>query len=729
MAQPLSKEVLDTAVNPAAVREQSFVIARRGFSQRQVHEYLDSVADALLDAQTRESDMRRRLGKAVRRAESVEQKLRNIAPAETDETARQIGDEVATVLEAARVAADQNIAAAKEEADSIVAAAKAASTKMRQATGAELAATKSELLSESQAEAEAMREQARTDSDEMLAAAAVRVEQARTEGDNLIQEASEARAQILEDMERRRRKARVQVERLRVGRDRLLRSYELVRRTLDETTGELKISLKEAKVRGDGAARAVASQPLATREELEEELLGSQLIGRFAALPRPLSDAIDAEQSQAPQSRQSPQSKPKPRKPVVADAKRSTLPAQPKAPAFAPVLTPAPTDAHDLATTAAQADTAAPVSAQSAPEEAQRSDNALRSDTADDAEIVDITDEAIAAELAALSDDDLNVIEPSDEIEEVLAIAVDAPTETEEAAETADEAEGRAAEDAAPESGLFAALRAQRGGAAAKKRASKEAAAKKSAKAGKAGKQAKAAKAAKAGKAGKQAKAAGADQPAPDEQVPVDSGDDQVDEPLAAGPAVETVRVPAATDSRFPGIAAQRDAVIADAAKQLEKRLKRALADEQNELLAGLRKGTGKGKRKKHVALAGLVGDPDKQLSRYVAAINEVAAVTYGAGAALIDAEAEQGRLPAGAVEELLVADVVSPIRDQLETLDRLEVASSDMHVDPVRSFYRQRKTDHLGDAAARLAHLLCVAGVCDALPAKAPLPWEATTK
>ena len=72
------------------------------------------------------------------------------------------------------------------------------------------------------------------------------------ECDGLVREAEEARAQILEDMERRRRQARAQVERLRVGRDRLLRSYEVVRRPLEETTVELKSSLNEAKVRGDG---------------------------------------------------------------------------------------------------------------------------------------------------------------------------------------------------------------------------------------------------------------------------------------------------------------------------------------------------------------------------------------------------------------------------------------------------------------------------------------------
>ncbi len=143
------------------------------------------------------------------------------------------------------------------------------------------------------------------------------------------------------------------------------------------------------------------------------------------------------------------------------------------------------------------------------------------------------------------------------------------------------------------------------------------------------------------------------------------------------------------------------------------------MADEQNELLAGIRAA-----KKKRVALTTIVGDVDTHVNRYVIAINEVAVVTYGAGAALIDADAVQGHLPAGAVEQLLTSDVVLPIRERLESLDGLEVDGADVHMDPVRAFYRQRKTDHLGFAATRLANLLCVAGLCDALPPEATVPW-----
>ena len=169
---------------------------------------------------------------------------------------------------------------------------------------------------------------------------------------------------------------------------------------------------------------------------------------------------------------------------------------------------------------------------------------------------------------------------------------------------------------------------------------------------------------------------------------------------------------------------AQRDAVIADATKQLEKKLTLALAQEQSELLAGLDSAN-----QPDLELTSLVGDFDRQVNRYVAAINEVAASTYGAGAALIGNNATDGLLPAGAVEELLANDVVMPIREQLESLNSDDRSAATTPVDQVRDLYLTRTVDHVGFAASRLANLLCVAGVCDALPEDAEVPWKTPAK
>jgi cell division septum initiation protein DivIVA len=721
VGEPLPEQVLDTAVDPTEIVQQSFDTERRGFDQQQVQHYLRAVADSLRDAQQREADMRSRLGRAVRRAETAEDALRNVPTHDPAELNREFGDQVSSVLEAARVAGDQRVVVAEQSAKKMMANAKAEASTMRaeadailqdRHAAAELTAT--EIVGDSQTEAQLIREQARIDVDAMISQAADRVQRASDECDALISEAEEARAQILEDMERRRRQARAQVERLRVGRDRLLRSYDVVRRTLEETTVELKSSLKEAKVRGEGAARAIASEPLASREQLEAELRDAKMIGRITisdpapassedsavtgalrspALPRHLSAREQQDlDTTAPTSG-----------PRVSEAmKKGALAAQPKAPAIAPALKASavadasedPIAAMMAAAEAKQAGTAALVSVDLKDRNSADAEDATGGGAdADalgaedrDADAPDGEPGQIDAEFSELEDNDLNIVEPSDEIEEVVAVPL---TEA-------------GSDAAAP--GLFAALRVQRSDRKSPARsATKKSVTKKSG-----------------------SKKSGIEKPASKtattDQVASQEATDLAPTELLAAVDDDHGNLSASVGT-IPGIEAQRDAVIADAAKQLEKRLKRALADEQNDVLAGIRAA------KKKVALTAIVGDVDTHINRYVLAIHEVAAVTYGAGAALIDVQAAEGHLPAGAVEELLETDVVLPIRQGLASLDDLGVDAADMHIDPVRAFYRQRKTDHLGLAASRLANLLCVAGLCDALPEESPLPWAMTAK
>ncbi len=665
VGESLPEQALDTAVDPTEIVQQSFDTERRGFDQKQVQQYLRAVADSLRDAQQREALMRGRLGRAVRRAESAEQALRK-APAHIPvEPKREFGDQASSALEVDTVLQDG-------QADT------------------ELAAT--EIVGDGQVEAQSIREKARVDADAMLSQAADQVQRSRDECDALVREAEEARAQILDDLERRRRQARAQVERLRVGRDRLLRSYEVVRRTLEEATVELKSSLQEAKVRGDGAARAVASEPLASRKQLEAELRDAKMIGRITIsdLASPsLEDSIVTNPLRSPdlarpfdalkQEAGTPLATHRPQvseaRPRVSEAMETgALATQPKAPAIAPALkasaiADAPEDPIAAMMAAAEAKRASTAATASVDLEDPNSEDLMGGGP--DSDVSDSDVDAIRTELVQLKDKNLNVIEPSDEIEEVVAVPL---------VEAKPDAVAR---------GLFAALRAQR---SARKSPGRSAAKKAT------------------------LKVVTIEQVAPQEitdfviaQESTAFGHDQGDASVPVG--------------AIAGIEAQRDAVIADAAKQFEKRLKRALADEQNDVLAGIRSA------KRNVSLTAIIGDVDTHINRYVIAIHEVAAVTYGAGAALIDVQAPEGNLPAGAVEELLESDVVLPIRQHLALLDDLGVEAADLHVDPVRAFYRQRKTDHVGMAASRLANLLCVAGLCDALPEQSPMPWAITAK
>ena len=83
--------------------------------------------------------------------------------------------------------------------------------------------------------------------------------------------------------------------------------------------------------------------------------------------------------------------------------------------------------------------------------------------------------------------------------------------------------------------------------------------------------------------------------------------------------------------------------------------------------------------------------------------------------------------MPAGAVEEVVTNDIVVPLRLHLIELDAIDTEGPTAHIDAIRAFYRQRKTDHLGEVAAKLTMLLVNAGACDAGPQGALAPWIAT--
>ena len=564
--------MFDSAHRPADIVNQTFSLKRRGFDRHQVQAYLAEVADCLAEAQGREADTRSRLAQAIRRAEKATAALQAqpVPPI-------QIPGNTADLKPAAD---SENLQRAQAEAHEVIAQARI--------------------------EADALLTRARIEAQATKLDAVDRLQQASDLSEALVREAREARGQILEDMDRRRRHARAQVERLRVGRDRLLRSYDMVRRSLDESTQELKGSLKEAKLRGDAAARTVTAEPVATRAELEAELRDAKLIGRITttptdleplaervlrspALPRPLAPNEKArlDSGQAVVDLRSDDSAPR--------RSAATRSSGPKAPAMAPLLTPTPAGAER---------TADPIAAMMEAVEAKHG----KADSVDKEPPLD-------SELAQLADADLNVLEPNDEIEEVRAL----PLDHVDALTPAEDTGGR-----------------------------------------------------------RQARVV------------------------------------------ITGLEAQRDAVIAEAAKQLESKLKLALAQEQNELLAGLHSTD-----RPHVELTSLVGDVDRQLNRYMAAINDVATDAYGAGAALIDSASGERLLPAGAIEELLESDVVLPIRERLQSLDGLGASEPANHVDHVRELYLHSTVDHVGFAASRLANLLCVAGVCDALPDEAEVPWK----
>ena len=124
------------------------------------------------------------------------------------------------------------------------------------------------------------------------------------------------------------------------------------------------------------------------------------------------------------------------------------------------------------------------------------------------------------------------------------------------------------------------------------------------------------------------------------------------------------------------------------------------------------------------IELISLVGDTDDHVHRY-AMPNSMRPRLERMWPAptLVDVpRPPQGEMPAGAVEELLGSAVVLPLRLRSHRARRHRGRSGiSLHVDALRAFYRQRKTDHLSEAATAIAGLLVTAGACDCLGEGAP--------
>ena len=708
VAEALPDEVLDSAVAPTQVAQQTFELERRGFDQGQVRAFLIAVSESLRDAQGREAEMRTRLGRTIRRAEEAEAAVREGGSSDPADLTRQLGDEVATVLDAARAAGQQRIAAAEKSAEQLLANAKSEASDLRHAAETimderrvEAEAAAAEILNDCEAEADQIREKARSDAEIMRKDAASDVERARNECETLIREAEAVRVQILEDMERRRRQSRAQVERLRVGRDRLLRSYDVVRRTLDESTGELKTSLREAKVLGDTAARKVAGEPLASAAQLEDELAAKRLLStRPTPAPNVEEDASVPPQAQLPDVdlRQGAPTAVRPFSEVVAPTPRR-LPDTPKPPPVAPKIKVDSVQPDAVEEPATEQSVSEDATSKKPISEEPVSEDTISKEPVSEVEEAVPEEEAIAAEeyvgedldLSGLPEGELDVVEPNDEVEEVVALAAsleDGPTTPAliegPPSEEPQAPEGPQAPEAPQSSGLFAELREQKKPAvtspatSTKKKPTKK----------------KPAASAQTSKQKHEEKRAGAER--------------------------------AKAAKHRTAMANQRDAIVAEVSKEIEKRLKRGLADEQNDVLAGIR-GAGKPRRgRKPITLISMVGETDDHLNRYISAISEVAASAYAAGAALIDGTAPVAEMPAGAVEEVIATQVVVPQRLELIELGQVEVDEPAAHLDAIRSFYRGRKNEALKPVAESLGALLVTAGACEALPPDASLPWLA---
>jgi cell division septum initiation protein DivIVA len=237
-------ERLPDPSDPDAVGRAEFATARRGFDQLQVRAYLKVLARELQHLKGRESELAAEI-------ESLRTQLDD-ARRSTDElddaalTAR-LGEETTRVLEAARSGAAEKLQRAEETAAQTIASANA------------------------EAEAIVGGAQAKVDAE---------IDAARARGRELVAEARAVRERMLDDLAKRRRTMRTQVEQLRSGRDRLLATHGAVREALDEIERELERELPEAHAAAELTGRRLQHEPAGTASMIETEIDEARRAGR-----------------------------------------------------------------------------------------------------------------------------------------------------------------------------------------------------------------------------------------------------------------------------------------------------------------------------------------------------------------------------------------------------------------------------------------------------------------
>ncbi len=230
----------------------------------------------------------------VASAPSIQPELPPLAELDDDELVRLIGEETAAVLATARRSAAEIRSKAEESAARVIKEATTEAKEVEDRARADADELRSEASSarddavaraeeaaaeiRSTAEAEATRvvEDARAkaaeliaEGDELLAVAAEEaervVEEAKSQGRTMLAEAKDVRGRVLDDLQRRRDAARLQIEQLLEGRERLLAALGDVQTRVDEAT----TALHEA-VPGDRDDDAFADD---TTDAMVDELL------------------------------------------------------------------------------------------------------------------------------------------------------------------------------------------------------------------------------------------------------------------------------------------------------------------------------------------------------------------------------------------------------------------------------------------------------------------------
>jgi DivIVA domain-containing protein len=229
-----------------------------------------------------------------------------------------------------------------------------------------------------------------------------------------------------------------------------------------------------------------------------------------------------------------------------------------------------------------------------------------------------------------------------------------------------------------------------------------------------------------------------------DEPAPAEPETDAPDAPAApevdAPPAVETVEVVATVEavetvdasaeavddaeapgSEDPGIAA-RDAALGETTDELVRRGKRALQDEQNDLLDGLRRQRGK------IDTAKVLPPVEDQIARWAHVLQPAVDTAYSGGAASVGPGPSAGAAPRALLAELATS-VVTPLRERLsgslQSIDARTPADTEIAIaQSLGARYREWRGEQLEGVLGDAMAVAYSRGVFDAAPDGARLRW-----
>jgi DivIVA domain-containing protein len=659
----------DALVSSDEVRHKGFATAFRGFDTNEVRTFLARVADELRATHDRHMALERLLTEAERRAENPVLDEATLLGA--------LGEETARIVRSAHEAATDLKAKAEENVERLLREANEEAARIRRdAEG--LLTTRTD---EADAAAAQIRESAQVWGDEVRTKARDEaesiIEESKRHGREMVEEAQALRVKILGDLTRRRRVAMVQVEQLRAGRERLIEAYRVVRHTLDEVTDELARAEAEARIAAEVAGHRAGDEAEPSPDELEMAASIAASLGAthgadgaadepIATTTNPVVDVVSAEASAAVIERSVPVVDP-----VVAET---------TAPEPAPIsvsVEPAPSSS-------ARPPAPKPSIDPGPPDERRLSSlRILRRPKADqpvETPAGSIHDPVVGEGVRIIKAEPAAVTPPAPEevLLEVPAGEPDLPTEA--ASDAADAPEA----DPTEVDALFARIRASRA-----------------------------------------AEVADAEEvlatPAPGDEIEAppatDTSTEADTEPETQSETEDEAAVPDADESSLQ----RRDQLIDPVTQNLSRKLKRALQDDQNDLLDRLRTQRGK------VSIE-LVGDADEHAGRFRLAAYDLLADAARAGTAFATAaeivDSESVALPAIAdVADELAQAITGPLRTRLEQALADAVAEEDDEqavIERVGAAYREWKSqrierlasDHTVAAFSRGAFSATSAGV-----------------